>query len=209
MVDGRYLNPASIVPCVKPPIFPFAHTMSTSSSHEDSDFARLRTQLSDPSEHVETVFGREVRQARRGEAALALAKYKDSRVVPSIAALLGDAVSKVRTEAAIALGRLGDVSAVSSLEDALEDDDPNVRGCAARSLGQIGEPSAASALFPVLQDENRRIRLLVGRVLARLGDRAAVGPIWQALRRERFRHWVTKARLGVNLLTLMLRSAKQ
>ena len=84
-----------------------------------------------------------------------LAKQHDSKLIPSLIAILSEQDSDwgVRIEAAKALGVLQSQEAVPTLIDALEGDDEWVATAAAEALGKIKDTRAVPSLIKVLQSE--------------------------------------------------------
>jgi cyclophilin family peptidyl-prolyl cis-trans isomerase/HEAT repeat protein len=92
----------------------------------------------------------------RARAALAMARLRDARGVPSLERLLQEADTAVAARAAFAMGQLDDSSAVPALARALQSHDleerPTVAAEAAYALGKLRSESA----HQVLQDLLRR-----------------------------------------------------
>ena len=95
----------------------------------------------------------------RKNAAEALGKIKDPRVVEPLIAALKDENSGVRRIAAWALGVIQDPRAVEPLITALKDEYSEVRWHAAWSLGEIQDPRAVEPLIEALKDEDSGVRL--------------------------------------------------
>lgn len=84
-----------------------------------------------------------------------LAKHHDSKLIPSLIAILSETDSdwSLRIKAAEALGALQSQEAVPTLIDALEGDDEWVAIAAAEALGKIKDVRAVPSLIKGLQSE--------------------------------------------------------
>ncbi|MGR3309393.1 MAG: HEAT repeat domain-containing protein [Candidatus Brocadiales bacterium] len=150
----------------------------------------------------------------RKNAAVALGKIKNPRIIePLIAALkdkdsdvrsnaveilretgkmalqlliaaLKDEDSYIRGNAALVLGKIKDPRVVEPLITSLEDDDSNVRGNAAWALGEIKDVRAVEPLIAALKDEGLAIRINVTKALGEIKDPRAVEPLIITLRND-------------------------
>ena len=102
-------------------------------------------------------FGEEVEV--RAAAARALGALRDSRAVPALLGLIGDANPKLRQWVVSALGRIGDARAVEPLIGALADGDPSVRGWAAIALSRFRDPRIIEPLIKAVQDPDAQVRM--------------------------------------------------
>jgi HEAT repeat protein len=73
----------------------------------------------------------------RVHTAEALGQFRDPRLVPYLAAVLGDADEQLVIAAARSLGALGAVEAAEPLAGLLRDARASVREAAARALGEV------------------------------------------------------------------------
>ncbi|MHB9131300.1 MAG: HEAT repeat domain-containing protein [Armatimonadota bacterium] len=89
---------------------------------------------------------------QRAQAADALGRSGDARVVTDLLPLLNDEFVLVHGAVVTALGRLGNPQAVDALILALKDKESGVRTQAATALGLLRDPKATDALFAVLQE---------------------------------------------------------
>jgi len=102
-------------------------------------------------------FGEEVEV--RAAAARALGALRDSRAVPALLGLIGDANPKLRQWVVSALGRIGDARAVEPLIGALADGDPTVRGWAAMALSRFSDLRIVDPLVKAVKDPEAQVRL--------------------------------------------------
>lgn len=112
----------------------------------------------------------------RANAAEALGKINDSRVVDPLIYALHDRNSSVRQNAVLALDSLAGGSLIQSLKDK----DIEVRKCAIYKLGSFG---VNGLLIQVLKDQtqNSTVRVSAAFALGSLGNEEAVEPLIQAL----------------------------
>ena len=113
----------------------------------------------------------------RGNAALALVDFRDSRAVEPLINALDDKERTVRYWAAFALGRLGDGRAVEPLIKALS----GGTGSAAFALGRLGDSRAVGPLIKALGDKEWGMRENAAFGLGQLGDQSAVEPLLKAM----------------------------
>jgi HEAT repeat protein len=73
----------------------------------------------------------------RVHTAEALGHFQDPRLVPYLAAMLGDADEQLVISAARSLGRLGTAEAAAPLAKLLRDARASVRQAAAQALGEV------------------------------------------------------------------------
>ena len=91
-------------------------------------------------------------------AARAIGSLRDSRAVPALIGLVGDADPRIRQWVVSALGRIGDARAVEPLIAALNDDEPSVRGWAALALARFRDPRILAPLMKAAKDSDAQVR---------------------------------------------------
>lgn len=121
---------------------------------------------------------------QRRDAAIALARAKDERVIAPLVAALSDRDSTVRANAAAGLGHNNAQSAVDALIALLRDDDDLVRERAATALAQLGAGQAIDPLLAALDDSGTWARNRMIYVLGASGDARAVEPLITLLDHE-------------------------
>jgi len=121
------------------------------------------------------------RAGSRWEAAEALGRLGDPRVVPDLVQALRDPHAFVRWAAAQTLGQIGGETAVPLLLPMLEDPDRLVRRSAVDALGYLDTPAVRQALRRALHDSDATVRRNAIEAVARLGDAGAVDALSPAL----------------------------
>jgi HEAT repeat protein len=108
----------------------------------------------------------------RSAAARALARGRNAKYLPALAAALSDASADVRWDAAVALDRVRGEAAVEPLRKAaLHDASSDVRGSCARALRHYANPDVAGTLVECLSDESLGVRYQARRSLAAICGR--------------------------------------
>lgn len=92
-----------------------------------------------------------------------LARYRSSRIAPSLIPLLNDKTPEIRGATAFALAEIGDALSLDALLELLQkrqkDEDAFARGQAVRALGRIGNHSAIEVLIKsLLRDKSPEVR---------------------------------------------------
>ncbi|MFA6056254.1 MAG: HEAT repeat domain-containing protein [Thermodesulfovibrionales bacterium] len=117
----------------------------------------------------------------RSEAADALGKIKDPRIVGPLIEALNDRNSRVREAAAKSLKEVGE-PAVEPLLASLKDENQDVSFKAIVLLGEIGDSRAVEPLVGVLKHfELWAMRFEAARSLGMIKDPRAIGPLTEAL----------------------------
>ena len=118
----------------------------------------------------------------RWQAAFALSRSRDSRVVEPLVAALKDTESVVRSAAASALGTIGDPRVIEPLIATLKDSDPKVRSSAASALGDIKDPRVVEPLIAALKDMDAEVRRAAVWALGEIKDPRAADALMLALK---------------------------
>lgn len=114
---------------------------------------------------------------RRREAAIALSRVQDERIVGPLQAALSDSDSTVRANAAAGMGHNRVQAAADDLIALLRDEEDIVRERAATALAQIGAGQAIEPLLDALEDSGTWARNRIIYVLGASGDARAVEPL--------------------------------
>jgi len=121
----------------------------------------------------------------RQQAAIALSRLKDERLLAPLLAALKDADSTVRANAAAGLGHNEASDAVEPLIALLQSDAEDiVRERAATALAQIGDPRAIDPLIDALDERGTWVRNRIAYVLGASRDSRAVEPLLELLNHE-------------------------
>lgn len=122
---------------------------------------------------------------QRQQAAIALSRLKDPRMVTPLLTALNDPDSTVRANAATGLGHNEAAEAVDPLIALLRDDPEDiVRERAATALAQIGDPRAVDPLIDALDEGGTWVRNRIAYVLGASKDPRAVEPLLELLNHE-------------------------
>ncbi|QPC82485.1 HEAT repeat domain-containing protein [Phototrophicus methaneseepsis] len=120
--------------------------------------------------------------AQRQQAAIALSRVQDARVIVPLMAALDDEDSTVRANAAAGLGENKATESIAALIERLRQDEHDiVRERAAAALAQIGDERAIEPLIDALDDPATWTRNRVIYVLGASGDQRAVDPLIELL----------------------------
>jgi len=117
----------------------------------------------------------------RNNAAWALGKFKDPRVVEALIAALKNPDSGLRNHAASALGKIKNSEAVESLIEALKDPDPDVRYTVAEALGNTSDTRAVSALLAAFRQRDTSVVVGAHRFFIKKGIRGSEDVLIEAL----------------------------
>lgn len=114
---------------------------------------------------------------QRQQAAIALSRLQDERLIDPLLLALNDGDSTVRANAAAGLGHNKAENAVDPLLRLLNDEHDIVRERAATALAQIGDGRAIPALIDALDDDSTWTRNRIIYVLGASRDARAVEPL--------------------------------
>ena len=112
---------------------------------------------------------RSPRAPERWAAALAVARARDSTLVPELSAAAKDARPDMRWRVAYALGRIGDPRGATALRTLARDPVEIVRYHAARALGDVADSASSPRLVALLGDPAWRVRVNAAHALGVLG----------------------------------------
>ena len=117
----------------------------------------------------------------RSDAAKALGKSGDARVVPLLLPLLNDESISVRAATVCALGELHDPQAIDPLLAELEKPQLGVGSQVIEALGQFKDPRITKVLLMAVKDPNAAIRVAAITSLGNYRDPAVYKPIFSCL----------------------------
>ena len=112
------------------------------------------------------------------EAARALARIDDPRVLPALRAAHAENRSdESRLILAGAVALAGDARGRDEVAAALEHHEKALRIATLEALEHLGTPEEAEAIIPYLSDDDPRVRVQAVETLARIGDSRALAPL--------------------------------